>query len=133
MTDALFNSACGALSIADLSALGINIQPITYDLREETLKRFYHELRKQLSQLEVAMKKDDTPEEAKRRNLNARTLASLQASVERLERIHDQQELIRNTMMVTINVDEARAALERRLDERLATFEALPCPSGNDS
>ncbi|MBU6297234.1 MAG: hypothetical protein KGJ79_17555 [Alphaproteobacteria bacterium] len=133
MTDALFNSACGALSCADLAARGIHIQPVTYELQEELLKRLYHETRKQLSQLEVAMKNGDTPDDAKRRNLNARTLASLQASVERLERLYDQQEQKRSMMMVTINVDEARAALERRLDERLATFDAFPCPSGNES
>ncbi len=119
MTDRQTICADGALTLADLWALGIRPEDVDEGWMDEMVKRLFHELRKQISQLETAMKKDDSPEQAGRRATNARTLNSLERTLERLARLEQQRVLSRETK-VAAKDDDTYAELERRLDQRLA-------------
>ena len=127
MTDRSTICADGALTLAELLALGICPEDVDEQWMDEMVKRLFHELRKQMSQLETAMKKDDSPEQAGRRATNARTLDSLERTLERLARLEQQRVLSRETKVAAKN-DGARAALERKLDQLLAAARALPSP-----
>lgn len=121
----------GALTLEQLEALGIRPKDIDEAWMDETMKRLFHEIRKELSQLETAMKRDDTADEANRRSANARTLASLERTLERLAQL-EQRRVFNREMKVVGSDDEARAALVRRLDQRLAAMETLPASERPD-
>jgi hypothetical protein len=111
--------ADGALTFDDLRALGIRPEDVDEQWMDEMVKRLFHELRRQLSQLETAKAAEDTAEQAGRRATNVRTLVSLERTLERLARLEQQRALSRETK-VAAQDDDAVAALERRLDKLLA-------------
>jgi hypothetical protein len=117
--------ADGALTLDDLRALGIRPEDVDEQWMDEMVKRLFHELRRQLSQLETAKAIKDTPVEAGRRATNVRTLVSLERTLERLARLEQQRALARETKVAAGN-DDAVAALERRLDQLLAADGAPP-------
>jgi len=126
----------GALNMSELNELGIHPEDVDEIWMDEMVKRLFHEIRKQLSQLETAMANGDTSEQASRRAANARSLASLEKTLERLARLEEQRASSRE-MKVINNHEEARLALERRLDQCLAARRALLAPpepeTGGDS
>ena len=125
MTDRPTICADGALTLADLWALGIRPEDVDEQWMDDMVKRLFHELRKQMSQLETALKKDDTAGDAVRRATNARTLAGLERTLERLARLEQQRALSRETKVAATN-DDALGRLKRRLDQLLAASETLP-------
>jgi predicted FMN-binding regulatory protein PaiB len=114
--------ADGALTLDDLRALGIRPEDVDEEWMDEMVKRLFHELRRQLSQLETAK---DSVEQAGRRATNVRTLVSLERTLERLARLEQERALSRETKVAAGN-DDAVAALERRLDQLLAAGGAPP-------
>lgn len=116
-----------ALTLDDLKQLGIHPQDVDEKWMDEMVKRLFHEIRKQLSQLEVAKAAGDTAENATRRKANAATLSALERTLERLARLEQRRVFNRETKVIGSD-DDARAALERRLDQRLAAMRALVAP-----
>ena len=122
----------GALNLSELAELGIHPEDVDETWMDEMVKRLFHEIRKQLSQLEAAMADSDTPEAASRRAANARALSALEKTLERLAHLEEQRETTREMKVINSN-DEARLALERRLDQCLAARRAfLPAPKPDD-
>jgi uncharacterized sporulation protein YeaH/YhbH (DUF444 family) len=117
--------ADGALTLDDLRALGIRPEDVDEEWMDEMVKRLFHELRRQLSQLETAKAVEDSVEQAGRRATNVRTLVSLERTLERLARLEQERALSRETKVAAGN-DDAVAALERRLDQLLAAGGAPP-------
>jgi hypothetical protein len=117
----------GGLIMSELEELGIHPEDVDENWMDEIMKRLFHEIRKQLSQLEAAQFSSDTAEQAARRAANARSLSSLQKTLERLARLEEKRETVRD--MKVINADDnARLELERRLDQCLAARRALLPP-----
>lgn len=122
----------GALNLSELGELGIHPEDIDANWMDEMIKRLFHEMRKQVSQLETAMVDSDTKEQAARRATNARSLASLEKTLERLARLEEKRETTQE--MKVINVCEtARLEMERRLDQCLAARRSLLPAPGNDT
>ena len=121
-----------ALTLAQLKAIGISPEDVDEKWMDEMVKRLFHEIRKQLSQLEAAKAESDTSADAARRAANARALAGLEKTMERLVRL-EQQRAATLEMKVIGSNDEARLELERRLDQCLAARRALlPAPATED-
>jgi hypothetical protein len=78
------------------------------------VKKLITVLEEQLSQVARAEKEGD----ARSRAADARTLATLERTLERLSRLERERAAVREKKVATH--DDARAALERRLDKRLA-------------
>ncbi len=81
---------------------------------DEMVKKLIHELERQLAA--VGKSKPRTTAE---RAADARTLASLERTLERLSRLETQRAAVREKKVANHD-GGARAALERRLDQRLA-------------
>ena len=79
--------------------------------------RLISELEKQLSRVAQAQDAGD----AQSRAADARTLSSLERTLERLSRLEAQRAAVKEKKIAKHDAD-ARAALERRLDERLAAI-----------
>jgi flagellar biosynthesis regulator FlaF len=105
--------AFGERTLAEIRAEGIGPEDITEDWMDDMVKRLFRELKRQLSQVENAKPAPET-HQAGLRAANARTLAGLERTLERLARLEQQRALVRETK-VTANKDNARAALERRI------------------
>ena len=115
--------AGGALTLAQLAECGICPQDVDEKWMDEMVKRLFHEIRKQLSQLETAKAASDDAGQAGRRSANARTLAALERTLERLETLQQRRVLDRERKVVKAD-EYARAALERRLDQLLEAARA---------
>lgn len=96
-----------AMKLDDLQSEGIDIM----------VKRLFAELNRQLCQVESKQDKDMPT--ARERLDNARVLASLQQTLERLTRVEAQRDLYRKGKNVAKDAD-ARKALERKLDQLAA-------------
>jgi hypothetical protein len=84
---------------------------------DDMVKRLISELEKQLSRVSQAQDAGD----AQSRAADARTLSSLERTLERLSRLETQRAAVREKKIAKHDPD-ARAALERRLDQRLAAI-----------
>ncbi len=80
------------------------------------VKRLMAELEKQLNTVAGAPA-DSTPQA---RAADARTLSSLERTLERLSRLERERATVKEKKIAKHAQDGARAALERRLDKRLA-------------
>ena len=104
--------------------------PTPGDIDEEWLdqmvKKLFRELEKQLAA--VAGSK---PSDASSRAADARTLSSLERTLERLSRLERERAAVRERKVVRHD-DDARAALERRLDKLLAAGSAAKLPAKPD-
>ena len=119
--------AWGEPTLADMRAPGVPAEAIDETWKDDIVERLLRELKRQLSQLEDTK---PTPEidQSKIRAENVRALASIERTLARLLRIQEQRALDREKKVAARN-DDARAALERRLDEQLAAMEALEPPA----
>jgi hypothetical protein len=120
----------GELTLADIKARGVTPDDIDEAWLDDMVKRLFAELKRQLSQVENAGPAAET-EQAPLRAANARTLASLERTLERLAKLEQQRALMRETK-VAAKHDGARLALERRLDQLLAARRALGAPKEPD-
>jgi hypothetical protein len=107
----------GALTLADIRARGVSPRDINELWLDRMVKRLFLELQRQLSQVETAKPAPEI-EQAGLRAANARTLASLERTLERLTKMEQQRALMRETKVAAAH-DGARARLERRLDQLL--------------
>ncbi len=83
------------------------------------VKNLKDELQRQLARVRDTEDEDkDKKSDARSRAADARTLASLQQTLEKLGRLEQQRAMVRETK-VRKDADGARAALERRLDKLL--------------
>lgn len=80
------------------------------------VKRLMTELEKQLNRVAEAQDAGD----ARSRAADARTLSELERTLERLSRLERERAAVKERKVADHDGD-ARAALERRLDQRLAT------------
>jgi hypothetical protein len=87
------------------------------DWLDTMVKRLISELEKQLSRVSRAQDAGD----AQSRAADARTLSSLERTLERLSRLETARAAVREKKIAKHDAD-ARAALERRLDQRLAAI-----------
>jgi len=100
-----------------MAALAAGLESEWLDLMVRNLK---DELQRQLSRVRDTEDEDkDKKSDAQSRAADARTLASLQQTLERLGRLEQQRAMVRETK-VQKHADGARAALERRLDKLIA-------------
>ena len=112
--------ADGALSLGELRALGVKPQDIDSKWMDDMTNRLLVELKRELSQLENAKPKTEfEKQDAATRALNARTLDSLQRTLERLNRMEAQRAASR-AVKGQITPDEARKRLEPRILEIVA-------------
>ncbi|HWA70375.1 MAG TPA: hypothetical protein VG821_11150 [Rhizomicrobium sp.] len=84
---------------------------------DEMVKRLNAELEKQLRRVSQAQDAGD----AQSRAADARTLSALERTLERLSKLETARAAVREKKIVKHDTD-ARAALERRLDKRLAAL-----------
>jgi hypothetical protein len=119
----------GDLSLDDIRAAGVTPDDIDSDWLDEMVKRLFHELRRQLAQVEAAKPDSDEHKDAARRAANVRALSGIERTLERLARMEQQRAAARETKIAAKN-DEARAALERQLDQLLAAGNAPKIPEG---
>jgi hypothetical protein len=70
-------------------------------------------------QLEGVARSKDDPKDARARASDARTLSSLERTLEKLSKLERERAAVREKKVAQHDAD-ARAALERRLDKRLA-------------
>ncbi len=94
--------------------------------KDDIVKRLLLQLKRQLCQLENT-KPTTEIDQANIRATNVKTLASIERTLERLLQMEQQRALARETKVAAKN-DDARAALERRLDQLLAAAEAQVPP-----
>ena len=80
------------------------------------VNKLIKELEKQLTVVSETSKDGSTPQS---RAADARTLAALERTLERLSRLERERAAVREKKVAKHGTD-ARAALERRLDQRLA-------------
>ena len=99
--------ANGALSLCDLRALGVKPRNIDTAWMDDMVERLFVELKRELAQLE-----DGKPGDPKERAQNARTLESLQRTLERLNRMKVQRAAHSDT-------SEKPAAIRARLRPRI--------------
>ena len=112
--------ADGALSLDELRAHGVKPQDIDPKWMDDMTNRLLIELKRELSQLENAKPKTEfEKQDAATRALNARTLDSLQRTLERLNRMEAQRAASR-AVKGQITPDEARKRLEPRILEIVA-------------
>lgn len=99
-----------AVVVAALEKLWtITLDDIKSDWMDLMVKRLFRELNRQLLQVENEKPTDNT-----KRLENARTLASLQQTLEKLARLERERELVREKKVKKSN---ARKTLESRLDQ----------------
>ncbi len=112
---------------------GVTAEDIPQGWMDDMIKRLFDELNRELIRVEDKSRKQsdkewpqtrEPPETPADRAANARTLASLQHTLERLTRMELQRQSLRETK-VGPNHDGAREELERRID-RLAAAVATP-------
>ena len=96
--------------------------PIDDTWKDEFVESLLRELRRQLQQLQNAAPTAE-PDQAGIRAQNVATLARIERSLERLTKMQEAQILKRDITKAAQN-DDARAALERRLDELLIAARA---------
>jgi hypothetical protein len=99
------------VTLEDLNSEGIDLM----------VKRLFAELNRQMCQVESKKDKDQTDPGS--RLENARVLASLQQTLERLTRLEAQRDVYRKGRNVAKDAD-ARKALERKLDQLAAAHAA---------
>ena len=100
---------------------------IDEDWKDDIVERLLRELKRQLCQLENTKPTPET-DQANIRSVNVKTLANIERTLDRILRLEEQRALKRETK-VTANKDNARAELERRLDQ-LATTARAPGDPG---
>jgi multidrug resistance efflux pump len=114
------NPTFGAdLTLDDIRARGIEPKDIDSEWMDEMVKRLFHELKRQLSQIEAAKPDSDQTVDAQRRATNVRALSGLERTLERLARLEQQRVVARETKVAARN-EQARARLIRRINEMLA-------------
>jgi CRP-like cAMP-binding protein len=103
-----------------------NVGPDDVDSQwlDDMVKRLFRELNRQMCQLENLKEGTSTGPD---RAANARTLDSLERTLERLARMEREREALRQKKVARKN-DEAREALIRRLDQLLAQGRAPKLP-----
>jgi hypothetical protein len=116
----------GEPTLARLKAQGIRPEDIDEIWLDEMVKRLFSELKRQLSQVESA--DPATGSGSSERGANARTLAALERTLERLAKL-EQQRIERREKKVAPKHDGVREALERKID-RLAA--AVGAPKDSD-
>ncbi len=104
--------------------------PIDDTWKDEFVESLLRELRRQLQQLQNAAPTAES-DQAGIRALNVATLARIERSLDRLTKMHEARALKRDLTMAAKN-DDARAALERRLDELLEAGRARRSAEGHD-
>jgi len=105
-------------------AAGVKPGDIDSEWLNDMVKRLFKELNRQMCQLEGLKEGSGT---AADRAANARTLSSLERTLERLARMEREREALRQKKVARKN-DEARDALIRRLDQLLASGAAPELP-----
>jgi hypothetical protein len=105
-------------------AAGVTPEDINTEWLDDMVKRMFKELNRQICQLENLKEGAGTGSD---RAANARTLGSLERTLERLARMEREREALREKKVAKKN-DEARAALIRRLDQLLAAGSAPEIP-----
>jgi len=105
--------------------------PIDTKWKEEFVESLLRELRRQLQQLQNAAPTAE-PDQAGIRAQNVATLARIERSLERLTKMQEAQILKRDISTAAQN-DDARAALERRLDELLIAARTKIGAGGDDA
>lgn len=85
---------------------------------DEMVKNLKDELQSQLNRVRQASPKPEE-DEAKMRASDARTLAALERTLERLSKLERERAAVREKK-ISPHDGQARTALERRLDKRLA-------------
>jgi hypothetical protein len=122
--------ADGALSLVDLRSRGVtptDIDPIWMD---DMTNRLFTELKRELSQLENSKPRiEHDKRDASVRALNARTLDSLQRTLERLTKM-EAQRADRRAREGALSPDEARNKLEPHILEIVARIRARRDPEG---
>ncbi len=98
------------------AAAGVTPEDIDSEWMNDMVKRLFRELNRQMCQLEGLKEGSSTGPD---RAANARTLSSLERTLERLARMERERELLREKKVAKKN-DEVRDALIRRLDQLLA-------------
>lgn len=88
------------------------------DWLDTMVNKLIEELQRQLETVSKADPKDSTP---RSRAADARTLAALEQTLERLSRLERERAAVRAKKLT--HEPNARAALERRLDKRLAALQ----------
>jgi len=104
--------------------------PIDNKWKDEFVESLLRELRRQLHQLENAPPAPHG-DEAGIRSHNMQTLARIERSLDRLIRMHETRNL-KQGQTKGHSDDDARAALECRLDKLAATGPSRLSPKGND-
>ncbi len=105
-------------------AAGVRPDDIDSEWLDDMVKRLFNELSRQMYQLEnIKQGTGSAPDRA----ANARTLSSLERTLERLARMEREREAMREKKVAKKN-DEARDALIRRLDQLLARGAAPKVP-----
>ena len=124
--------ADGALSLAELRAHGVKPQDIDSDWMDEMVNRLFSELKRELSQLENSKPKTaHEKQDATVRATNARTLDSLQRTLERLNRM-EADRATRSAAKGSISGAEARKRLEPRILEIVARIQSRARDEGVD-
>ena len=99
----------------------ITPEDLKSDWMDLMVKRLFAELNRQLCQAESKQEKDMPT--GRDRLDNARVLASLQQTLEKLARMEAQRDLVRKGKNIAKDAD-ARKALERKLDQLAAALDA---------
>jgi hypothetical protein len=92
------------------------------------VKRLITELEKQLAAISQAEASQSTPQS---RAADARTLAMLERTLEKLSKLERERAVVREKKIARHDTD-GRAALERRLDQRLAAKRAKGAAGQSD-
>ena len=98
------------------AAADVTPEDIDSEWMNDMVKRLFRELKRQMCQLENLKEGTSTGPD---RAANARTLSSLERTLERLARMERERELLREKKVAKKN-DDVRDALIRRLDQLLA-------------
>lgn len=105
--------------------------PIDDTWKDEFVDSLLRELRRQLQQLENTQATTHA-EDAGIRAQNVQAIARIERSLDRLLKIQEDRALKRDLKVATNN-DDARAALERRLDQLLEAARANGAPERSDA
>jgi len=113
--------------------VGVTAEDIPQGWMDDMIKRLFDELNRQLIRIEDKAKRENQPDETPEEEAtDARKLANLQRALERLTQMEMQRQSLRETK-VGVSDDDARLALERRLDQRLAAIRAQRTSEGSQS